>query len=298
MTARPHVGTLGEKPLHAALKRWYAEHDDRIEEPVDGFVIDLVRDGVLIEIQTRGFSSMKRKLAKLLNGYAVRVVHPIAVEKWIVRLDQAGVVTSRRKSPKRGAAVDLFGELVSFPELIAHPDLTIEVLLTREEEVRRFDGNKGWRRKGWVVEGRRLLEVVDRLIVDSPEALASLLPSEVPRRFTTADLADALRRHRRLAQQMTYCLRRVGVIELVGKDGNAIVYSRTDDSASREDRQQADPQAARTRRCQRSASMAIGWGVGSCRTLGAEPSVDAAPESVRFGRAPLEDASHPRDAFD
>ncbi len=235
MTARPQVGTLGEKPLHAALKRWYAEAGDRVEEPVDGFVIDLVRNGVLVEIQTRGFSSMKRKLAKLLERHAVHVVHPIAVEKWIVKLDETGEVTSRRKSPKRGAAVDLFGELVSFPELIADADLTLEVLLIREEEVRRFDGNQGWRRKGWVIEERRLLEVVDRLIVDSREALASFLPSELPREFTTADLADALRRHRRLAQQMTYCLRRVGVIELAGKDGNAIVYSRTDDPASRED---------------------------------------------------------------
>jgi hypothetical protein len=235
MTARPHVGTLREKPLHAALKRWFAENGDRIEEPVDGFVIDLVRDGVLIEIQTSGFSSMKRKLVKLLDDYAVHLVHPIPVEKWIVKLDEAGQVVSRRKSPKRGAAVDLFGELVSFPGLIAHPNLTLEVLFIREEEVRRFDGTKAWRRKGWVVEERRLVEVVDRLIVDSPEVLASLLPSEVPPEFTTADLADALRRNRRLAQQMTYCLRHAGVIEMVGKDGNAIVYSRTDESAPAED---------------------------------------------------------------
>ncbi len=172
---------------------------------------------------------MKRKLAKLLDGHAVRVVHPIAVEKWILKLDEAGEEISRRKSPKRGAAVDLFGELVSFPELIAHADLTLEVLLIREEEVRRFDGNKGWRRKGWVVEERRLLEVVERRIVDSPEALASFLPSELPREFTTADLADAVGRHRRLAQQMTYCLRRAGVIEAVGKNGNAIVFCRTSD---------------------------------------------------------------------
>ena len=236
MAARPHVGTLGEKPLHAALKRWYAEDDDRIEEPVDGFVIDLVRDGVLVEIQTRGFSSMKPKLATLLDRHAVRLVHPIAVEKWIVKLDEAGEVTSRRKSPKRGAAVDLFGELVSFPELIAHAGLTLEVLLIREEEVRRFDGTKGWRRGGWVVDERRLLEVVERLVVDSPAALAALLPGEVPREFTTAELADALGRHRRLAQQMTYCLRRVGIIDMAGKDGNAIVYSRTDQFPSREDR--------------------------------------------------------------
>jgi hypothetical protein len=228
MTTRPLVGTLGEKPLHAALKRWYAEADDRIEEPVDGFVIDLVRDGLLIEIQTRGFSSMKRKLASLLEGHAVRVVHPIAVEKWILKLDERGEVTSRRKSPKRGAAVDLFGELVSFPRLIGHENLTLEVLLIREEEVRRFDAKKRWRRKGWVTEERRLLEVVDRLLIDSPETLASLLPSELPLEFTTAHLAGALRRRRRLAQQMAYCLQRVGVIEKVGKDGNAILYSRTD----------------------------------------------------------------------
>ena len=34
MEARPHVGTLGEKPLHAALKRWYAEPGDDVILPV------------------------------------------------------------------------------------------------------------------------------------------------------------------------------------------------------------------------------------------------------------------------
>lgn len=226
MTPPPHVGTLREKPLHAALKHWFAEAGDRIEEPVDGFVIDLVRGESLIEIQTSGFSSMKRKLVTLLDEHAVHVVHPIPIEKWIVKLDEVGGVSSRRKSPKRGDAVDLFSELVSFPELVAHPNLTLEVLLTREEEVRRFDGNRAWRRKGWVIEERRLIEVMERHTFDSPAALATLLPDGLPPGFTTADLAETLRCHRRLAQQMTYCLRETGVIGMVGKDGNAIVYSR------------------------------------------------------------------------
>jgi hypothetical protein len=225
MTPRPHVGTLREKPLHAALKHWFAEAGDRVEAPVDGFVIDLVRDELLIEIQTSGFSSMKRKLVTLLDEHPVHVVHPIPVEKWIVKLDEEGKVSSRRKSPKRGAAVDLFGELVSFPDLVAHPNLTLEVLLTREEEVRRFDGNRAWRRKGWVIEERRLIEVMERHIFHSPAALASLLPEGLSPEFTTADLAGALHCGRRLAQQMTYCLREIGVIGMVGKDGNAIVYS-------------------------------------------------------------------------
>lgn len=232
MAPRTHVGTLGEKPLHAALKRWYARDGDRIEEPVDGFVIDIVRGETLIEIQTRGFSSMKRKLAALLDHHVVHIVHPIAVEKWIVKLDPGGEVTSRRKSPKRGATVDLFGELVSFPESIGHPGLSIEVLLTQEEEVRRFDADRAWRRKGWVIEERRLLDVVGSARFDSATSLASLLPESVPPNFTTADLAGSLGRHRRLAQQMAYCLRLAGAVEIVTKDGNAMVYRRSAEQGS------------------------------------------------------------------
>jgi hypothetical protein len=226
MKARPHVGTLREKSLHRALKEWYAEEGDLIEEPVEGFVIDLVRGGLLIEIQTRGFSAMKRKLATLLEGHPVRLVHPIAAQKWIVKLRDTGEIESRRKSPKRGAFVDVFAELVSFPELVVHDGLTLEVLLVDEEELRRFDGNRAWRRRGWVVEERRLVEVVDRLVIDSPAGLAALLPQEIPSEFTTADLSDALGRPRRLAQQMAYCLRRAEVLEEVERRGNAVVYRR------------------------------------------------------------------------
>ena len=226
MTSRPHVGTLREKPLHAALKRWYFAEGDRVEEPVDGFVIDLVRDDLLIEIQTRGFSSMKRKLGALLETHSVRVVYPVAAMKWIVKLDEEGEEASRRKSPKRGHVTDVFAELVSFPELVAHPGFSLEVLLVHEEELRRFDGKKGWRRKGWVVEERRLVGVVDGIVIDSPDALGSLLPEGLPDQFTTADLAAALARPRRLAQQMAYCLRGCGVIEAVGRGKDGIVYSR------------------------------------------------------------------------
>jgi hypothetical protein len=101
--AVPHIGTLREKPLHASLKRWYARPGDGIEVPVDGFVIDLVRENLLIEVQTRGFSSMKQKATALLDhGYRLRIVHPIPVDKWIVKVDADDTVLSRRRSPKHG----------------------------------------------------------------------------------------------------------------------------------------------------------------------------------------------------
>jgi hypothetical protein len=71
------IGTLRERPLHASLKRWYARPGDLTEVAVDGFVIDLVRRDLLIEVQTRGFSSVRHKVAALLDrGHHVRIVHP------------------------------------------------------------------------------------------------------------------------------------------------------------------------------------------------------------------------------
>ena len=226
MTGQPRVGTLGEKPLHAALKRWYAQPGDLVEHPVEGFVIDLVRGEQLIEIQTRGFSSMARKLATLLDlGHAVHVVHPVASETTLVKVDPDGAVT-RRRSPKRGAAVDLFAELVSLARLLDRPGLTFEVVLVRQEELRTFDATRAWRRRGWLVEERRLVEVCDQLVLDAPADLAALLPADLPEEFTTAELATGLGRPRRLAQQMAYCLRHAGVVEVVGKRGNAHLHRR------------------------------------------------------------------------
>lgn len=225
MAPPPHIGTLREKPLHASLKRWCAEDGDRFEVKVDRYVIDVVRDDLLIEIQTRGFYSMKNKLLRLLDlGHHIRIVHPIAVEKTIVRIDEDGEILGRRRSPRHGTLFDLFGELVSFPELIAHPGLEIRVALTVEDEYRKHDPNKAWRRKGWVVQERRLVEITKALTISSPSDVAALLPADLPDSFTTADITQAAGCPRRIAQQMAYCLRKMDAIEITGKQGNAVLY--------------------------------------------------------------------------
>jgi hypothetical protein len=218
---------MSEKPLHAALKHWYAQSGDHFEVPVDGFVIDIVRGDLLIEVQTRSFSSIRRKLKQLLGKHRVRLVYPIAREKWIIKLANDGHSRkSRRKSPKRGAWEHVFEELVSFPRMLADPNFSLEVLLIQEEEIRCHDGSRAWRRRGWVTHERRLLRVLDRWLVETPDDLAPLVPAELEEPFTTSDLAKALARPRRLAQQMAYCLRELGILAPAGKRGNAILYMR------------------------------------------------------------------------
>lgn len=222
------IGLLNEKPLHAALKEWYARPEDRLEVSVDGFVIDVVQGDLLVEIQTGNFASMKSKLAELARAHPVRLVHPIAQDKWIVKQAKDGSgPTSRRKSPKRGKVEDVFWELVSFPELLLSPNFSLEVLLIQEEEVRRYEGKRRWWRRGWVTEERRLLEVVQRRLFETPTDICALLPMGLREPFATKDLADAIDGRRALAQKMAYCLRKMGVIESVGKRGRAHLYTRS-----------------------------------------------------------------------
>jgi len=219
------IGLLNEKPLHASLKQWYALPGDRFEVPVDGFVIDIVRDNVLLEIQTRHFGAIKSKLATLVCSHQVRLIYPIPQEKWIVQSPGTGVST-RRKSPKRGRVEDLFREAVGIPQMLAHRNFSLEVLLTREEETRRYDGRRRWRTKGWVTEERRLLDVVDRRLFETPGSWLALLPHQ-REPFTSRDLAEAIGIRVDLAQKMTYSLREAGLVQSLGKRGRATLYGVT-----------------------------------------------------------------------
>lgn len=225
------IGSLNEKPLHAALKQWCATPGSETEVPVGSYFIDVIRDEVLVEIQTKSFGSIKRKLLELTASRKVILVHPIAQEKWIVRLTtnkDGAEIRRRRRSPKKGRVEDVFRELVAIPGLLTNPNFALQVVLIREEEIRIQDAKRGWRRKGWVIQERHLLEVVDHRLFESPEDMARLLPVGLPEEFTTSDLADATRTPRWLAQKMAYCLREMGAIESIGKRMRAVLYRRAE----------------------------------------------------------------------
>ncbi len=218
------IGTLAEKSLHAGIKEWYGRSNDQFEVQLDGFIIDIVRGEQLIEIQTRHFGAMRRKLSRLLEAHPVLLLHPIAQEKWIVRQTAVGQPISRRKSPKKGQALDLFSELMRIPHLLPHPNLVVGALLTQQEEIWRDDGQGSWRRKGWSLYDHRLLGVVGLHTFATPADLLTLLPPTLPQPFTNRHLAQLAKIQPYLAQRITYTLARCGVVEQVGKEGRANLY--------------------------------------------------------------------------
>jgi hypothetical protein len=220
------IGTLGEKSLHSALKKWYARPKDRMEVAVDGFHIDIKRHDLLIEIQTANFSSLRRKLTTLMEKHPVRLVFPIAQEKWIVRMAKDEKTRlGRRKSPKKGNIFHLFDELVYIPGLITHPNFSLETLLIQEEEVRCDDGTGSWRRNGLRIADHCLIDVLSQHTFRDTSDFLDLIPTDLPEPFSSKDLAEGIDQPRWIAQQVAYCLRHMGAIDVVAKNGNALLYS-------------------------------------------------------------------------
>ena len=249
------IGELNEGSLHRALKAYYALPGSVTERAVDGFVADVVIGGRIVEIHTGSFWPLKRKLPRLLERFAVTLVYPVAQDRYIVTmpagasapglpyarevtntpdapnaLDVPGVPIERRKSPKHDSVFTVFDGLTSIPTLLDHPNLSIDVVMTVEEEVRVKNpercGRRGRRRRDWTRIDRRLVEVARTHRLTGMADLFALVDAALPEPFTTLDLARAMRSPRRLGQQAAFCFREAGVSEVCGKTGNALLYRR------------------------------------------------------------------------
>jgi hypothetical protein len=224
------IGLSKEKSLHAALKKWYALPGDQFEVKVTGYFINIVRYEentavpLLIEIQTANFTAIRKKLMKLLPKYPVRLVYPVAKEKWIVRITTDGEIKSRRKSPKTGTVEDLFNELLRIPDLINDPNFTIEVVLTQEEVIWCEDGQGSWRRQGVSIKDRRLISVIERVPLLTKKDFLRFLPPQIKYPFSNNDLAACSGGSLYRARKTTYCLKKMGIIKEAGKRGRELVF--------------------------------------------------------------------------
>jgi hypothetical protein len=217
-----------ESSLHRQLKTLYENPTSETEAWVGEFRIDVIdhQQQRLIEIQSAALAALRDKTRTLLaGGHQVWIVKPLAARKYLVtRQEAAGEIVARRWSPTRETVFHLFLELVHFVTVFPHPALTLEVLLTIQEEQRiprpvtRFKG------KNYRVSDRTLTSVETRHVLRTVEDLRKLLPATLPVEFSTEDLAKCAKIPRWLAQKVAYCLRKTEAIVDAGKRGNARLY--------------------------------------------------------------------------
>ena len=224
------IGTLSEKTVHAVLKNYYAPDEDMHEIPIENFVADIFDGEAVIEIQTRSFQNMRRKLAAFLPLYPVTIVYPIPWHKWVHWIQpDTGEVSKGRRSPKTGHLYMLLPELYRIRPYLMHPHLCLLPILIDLREYRYQDG--------WGRDGKRGSHRADRVpfeigpakLLTGPADYISLLPDSLPESFTMKDFIKATRFSPRSASYALSVLREIGVARQIGQQGRSYLYTITEE---------------------------------------------------------------------
>ena len=197
----PHIGTLREKRLHAAIKLYLCPDENCHERPVadlmaeDGggglsvsakksrMVADILVGDHILEVQTGGFFPLKEKISRYLTHTPCRVtvIHPIPAVKYLSWINpEDGSIISRNRSPKRGRVKDVAKELYWLSEFIGDPRFSLRLLLLELEEYRMADG--------WGRDGKRGSNRYERF----PTALLGDVTLSTPADYAAYFLPDSL----------------------------------------------------------------------------------------------------------
>lgn len=222
---RQGIGTLSEKTVHAVLKNYYAPDTDMHEIPIENFVADIFTGEEIIEIQTRSFNAMRRKLETFLPRYPVTVVYPIPHIKWLSWIDEeSGEISPKRKSPKKGNAYQAFVELYKIRPFLKNENLRFRFDLIDMEEHRLLNGWSHDRKKGSERYDRIPIQFVREVTIDRREDYMQFIPYDIKEPFTTKDFAKSAKIPAKLAGITLLIMNDLDIVERVGKQGNRYLY--------------------------------------------------------------------------
>ena len=191
------IGTLGERTLHAALKLYYEPDTDLHEVGVGRYVADIKNADGITEIQTRGFSSLGKKLDAFLPEGQVTVVYPLAAKKWIAMLDpETGTLGEKHRSPKKETPLDALWELSFILPHLGDANLTVRLPMLEVLEFRRRGGRR-WKNSTTRLE-RLPLDLIDEAVLRTKDDYRALLPAAAARRFHGGGLCKGGKKKQKL----------------------------------------------------------------------------------------------------
>ncbi|MCR4909063.1 MAG: hypothetical protein K5985_09540 [Lachnospiraceae bacterium] len=224
---RGSIGTLSEKTTHLVLKH-FLEEDTRFHEvKVGDFVADIFDGERIIEIQSRSFGNLKRKLAVFLDVAPVTVIYPVSVNNTIFWISPVtGEFKEQRKSGKHGRAEDIFGELVFIKEFLNHPGLSFRLMFLETGDYRLLDGYGPDNKKHSTRYDQVPKVWLGDCAIKSLSDYVNLIPGDLSPEFTAKDFGRAAKLPSRLSSRAVNVLSHVGAIRRIGKKGRSFLYTK------------------------------------------------------------------------
>lgn len=240
------IGTLGEKQMHAAIKRFIcpdkSKHEIKIESIkgcFDGdnnisttkrrFVADILDGNTVYEIQTGSFSPLREKISWILENteYNVAVIHPIAQTKWVSLINsESGNIEKRYRSNVRGKITDIASELYFFRDFISSPRFSLVVFMLKAEQYKKNSAGPHAKRPKYKKYELIPLDLISAYIFKNASDYKLFIPSSLSESFTVKEYSNASRIRGIDAYSIVNTLCHIGLLEEHGKSGRAKVYRR------------------------------------------------------------------------
>lgn len=218
------IGSIGEKTLHAVLKNYYSPNKSNQEIKVGKFVADIVDENQIIEIQTRSFSNMKKKLDFFLMDTNVLIIYPAFSIKWVQWLNPTtGELSKKHKSPKKDALYDIFWELAHIKPYLNNPKLRLQIVVMEVIEIRLLDGWSADKKRGSTRYNVIPLGLLDEIVINEKDDYTKFIPRGLDENFIRKDFEKLAGLSKKRAGTVINVLVHVGVIGKTDKRGKYII---------------------------------------------------------------------------
>ena len=223
---REGIGRLSEKTLHGVLK-FYVDADSSHHEVTlsEGVVADVFDGRTITEIQTANYSTLAKKLSRILDVYAVHVICPIVRDRYLYTLnEESGAFEGGRKSPIHGRAGHALIALYDLDRFLDHPHFEITFVMLDVAEYKTPMLHKCGRKRTKKLD-LMPLGIESTWKVSKREDYLKLLPESLPETFTAAQFYKETRLRGRKGAIALKLLRDCNLALQIGKQGNAYMYT-------------------------------------------------------------------------
>jgi len=206
------IGTLNEKSIHAALKRYFSETPD-LEAKIGTFVADAAGESGIFEIQTADWGKLNKKLDVFLEASHVTVVYPFEERVHIININEQTGGFLKNSVRNNKDLTKFFLELYRIKGFLTHPNLTVCLVGLEIEKFRYINPAKP-RKKGLSI--KKPLALLSETYLNCGDDYRMFLPQDLPELFTKKNFRNSL-----IPEILEY----MSVIQKRGKKGNELIYS-------------------------------------------------------------------------
>lgn len=241
------IGTLSEKQMHAAIKRFICPDESCHEIPLDNgeragetdesgnkikrrkFVADILKNGNVYEIQTGALPPLSEKIKWILENtsHTVTVIHPIAETKWVNVLDKNNDLERRYRSSLKGKLNDIAPELYAFKDVVESPRFSLVILFMEAEQYIKAAAKKGRSRQKYKKYELIPVNLLRAQVFRSLDDYKIFIPDTLEGEFTVKEFSAKSKIRGRDAYLTVYSLCNLGLLEECGKIGRAKAFRKT-----------------------------------------------------------------------